>query len=75
MRIQEHKVLVFDTPCQYNIIFGSDFLTKVGMKINYDESVVEYYDSKLPLQDPKGLDKQNFKDIEYSLYIQVEGRG
>ena len=30
-RIEEQKALVFDAPCRYDIIFGTDFLTKVGM--------------------------------------------
>ena len=72
MIIEEHKALVFDTPCRYDIIFGSDFLSKVGMKINYEESVVEWYDSILPLRDPRGLDPEHFKEMEDSLFVQIE---
>ena len=46
--IQEQKTLVFDTLCQHDTVLGSDFLKKVGKTINYDKSVVEWYDSKLP---------------------------
>ena len=49
MSIESHKVLVFGTPCRYDIIFGTDFLNKVGMNIKFEDSVVEWYDSKLPL--------------------------
>ena len=72
MNIEEHKALVFDANCRYDIIFGSDFLTKVGMKINYEDKVVECYDSKLPLRNPKALEHEDFKEMEDSLYAQVE---
>ena len=72
MNIEEHKSLFFDTPCRYDIIFGSDFLTKVGMKINYEEKVVEWYDSKLPVRNPKALEHEDFKEMEDSLYVEVE---
>ena len=42
MSIESHNALVFDTPCRNNIIFGIDFLNKVGMKINFENSVVEW---------------------------------
>ena len=35
-RIEDHKSLVFNTPCQYDIILGTDFLSKAGIKINYE---------------------------------------
>ena len=65
--IETHNALVFDTPCRYDIIVGTDFLNKVGMKINFEESAVEWYDSRLHLQDPRGLAPEDFK------YVQVEG--
>ena len=49
MSIESHNALVFDTPCRYGIILGSDFLSKVGIKINYEDSVVEWYNSRFPL--------------------------
>ena len=42
------------------------------MKINFKDSVVEWYDSKLPLRDPRGLGPEDFKEMEDSLYVQVE---
>jgi len=41
-RIEEQKALVFDAPCRYDIIFGTDFLTKVGININYETGFVFY---------------------------------
>ena len=42
------------------------------MKINFEDSLVEWYDSKLPLRDPCGLGPEDFKEVEDSLYVQVE---
>ena len=72
MSIESHNALVFDTQCRYGVIFGTDFLNKVGMKINFEDSVVEWYDSKLPLPDPRGLGPDDFKEMEDSLYVQIE---
>ena len=33
---------------------------------------MEWYDSKLPLRDPRGLNSEDFKEMEDSLYIQIE---
>ena len=35
-RVGEQKSLVFDTPCRYGIILGTDLLRKSGIKINYE---------------------------------------
>ena len=43
--IQEYKALVFDPPCEYDIIFSSDFLSKVEIKIGYEESMMEWVDA------------------------------
>ena len=33
--IDEHNFIVFDQPCNYDIILGGDFLRKIGMNLNY----------------------------------------
>ena len=33
--IDEHNFMVFDQPCNYDIILGGDFLRKIGMNLNY----------------------------------------
>ena len=47
-RIKEQKALVFDTPCQYDIILGTDFLSKSGIKINNKTGFMEWFESLLP---------------------------
>ena len=39
------------------------------MKINFEDSVVEWYETKLPLRDPRGLAPKDFNEMEDSLYI------
>jgi hypothetical protein len=35
-KIDQQQALVFDNnPCQYNMILGSNFLTKAGLKLDY----------------------------------------
>ena len=33
--VDNHKFLVFEQECRYNIILGGDFLAKVGMNFDY----------------------------------------
>ena len=68
--IQEHKAFVFLIHLVNMTTYLAQIsLQKVGTKSSYTELVVEWYDSKLFLRDPKGLDKGNFKDMEDTLYI------
>ncbi len=42
----------FNKNCQYNIIFGVDFLYKFGFTINYDENIFQWMDHKISLKNP-----------------------
>jgi hypothetical protein len=56
-RINQHKVLVFDNNnIKYNIILGTNFLSKTGIKLNYSEGNLEWFDCSIPLHLPGGLD-------------------
>ena len=68
-RIEEQKALVFDTECHYDIILGTDFLSKAGISINYDTGFMEWYENIIPLRDPIGLNAETFDDMEDSLFI------
>ena len=70
--VEEQKALVFDSPCRYDIILGSDFLAKAGININYETGFMEWFDSILPLRDPKGLQSQDFDEMEDALFIQQD---
>jgi hypothetical protein len=44
-RINQQKVLVFDNnDIKYNIILVTNFLSKTGIKLNYSEGNMEWFD-------------------------------
>ena len=61
-RIEEQKALVFDTPCRSNIILGTDFLSKSGIKINHETGFMEWFEGLLHLRDPSGINAKTFDD-------------
>ncbi len=55
--INQQKVLVFDSNnVKYNIILGTNFLSKTGIKLNYSERNMEWFDCAFPIRLPGGLD-------------------
>jgi hypothetical protein len=53
--INQQKVLVFDNNnVKYNIILGKNFLSKAGIKLNYSEGNMEWFDCSIPLHPPGG---------------------
>ena len=43
--INQHKVLVFENNnIKYDIILGTNFLSKTGIKLNYSEGNMEWFD-------------------------------
>ncbi len=72
-RINQQKVLVFDYDnVKYNIILGKNFLSKTGIKLNYSEGNMEWFDCSIPLHPPGGLDSKEFDAMEAMFHIQVE---
>jgi hypothetical protein len=71
--INQQKVLVFDNDnVKYNIILGTNFLSKTGIKLNYSEGNMEWFDCSIPLCPPGGLDSKEFDAMEDMFHIQVE---
>ncbi len=57
--INQQMVLVFDNDnVKYNIILGTNFLSKTGIKLNYSEGNMEWFDCSIPLCPPGGLDSK-----------------
>ena len=69
-RIDEQRALVFDTKCRYDIILGTDFLKKAGIRMNYDTGFMEWFECILPMCDPWGLMSEEFDNMVDSLLIQ-----
>ncbi len=49
---------------EYNIILGTNFLSKTGIKLNYSEGNMEWFDCSIPLCPPGGLDSKEFDAME-----------
>jgi hypothetical protein len=74
-RINQQKVLVFDNNnVKYDIILGTNFLSKTGIKLNYSEKNMEWFDCSIPLCKPGGLDLKEFDAMEDMFHIQVKDK-
>jgi hypothetical protein len=63
--INQQKVLVFDNyNVKYDIVLGTNFLSKTGIKLNYSEGNMEWFDCSIPLRPPGGLDSKEFDAME-----------
>jgi hypothetical protein len=72
-RITQQRALIFDSnTCKYDIILGTNFLSKTGIKLDYDEGNMVWYDCVLPMRPHCGLTSNDFNDMEDQYYIQVE---
>ena len=59
-KINEQKALVFSNKCRYDITFGANFLTKIGMDISYSTGVMEWYGNSIKMREPWGLNDQEY---------------
>jgi hypothetical protein len=57
-----------------NIILGTNFLSKTGIKLKYSEGNMERVDCSIPLCPPGGLDSKEFDAIEDMFHIQVKDK-
>jgi hypothetical protein len=74
-RINQQKVLVFDNDnVKCDIILGTNFLSKTGIKLNYSGGNMEWFDCSIPLCPPGGLDSKEFDTMEDMFHIQVEDK-
>ena len=73
-RIDSHKCLVHDNDaCNYDIILGTQFLSKTGIKLDYANEQMEWFDITLPLKPTGvGLKAEDFDAMVDSFHIQVE---
>jgi hypothetical protein len=55
-----------------NIILVTNFLSKTGIKLNYSEGNMKWFDCSIPLCPPGGLDLYEFDAMEDMFYIQVK---
>jgi hypothetical protein len=71
--INQQKVLVFvNNNLKYNIILGTNFLSKTGIKLNYSEGNMEWFDCSISLHLPCGLNSKEFNAMEDMFHKQVK---
>jgi hypothetical protein len=73
--INQQQMLVFDNDNdKYDIILGINFLSKTGLKLNYSEGNMEWFDCSIPLCPPGGLDSNEFNAMIDMFHIQSEDK-
>ncbi len=70
--MEEQRALVFDGQCKYNVIFGADFFSETGIDIKYSSGIIEWFDNKLPMRDPRHLDNKEYLAMAEILEVQCE---
>jgi hypothetical protein len=70
--VEQHKAFVFDGDIRYDLIYGANFLTKSGINIKYSSRTIEWFDSKLPMRDPKQLDNSDYLATAEALEVHRE---
>ena len=69
--IDEQKAIIFDAPCQYDIIVGGDFLKKAGINLMYETGMIEWMGISIPMRVPFETDEEYTSVIDDYL-IQME---
>ncbi len=59
---------------KYNIILGTNFLSKTGIKLNYSKGNMEWFDCSIPLHPPGGLNSNEFDAMEDMIHIPVKDK-
>jgi hypothetical protein len=73
--INQQNVLVFgNNNVKYNIMLGTNFLSKTKIKLNYSEGNMEWFDCSIPLHPPGGLDSKEFNAMEDMFHIRVKDK-
>jgi hypothetical protein len=70
--VEEQKALVFDGQWKYDVIFGTDFLSKTGIDIKYSSGIIEWFNNKLPMCNPRQLDNKEYLAMAETLEVQHE---
>lgn len=74
-RISQHNALVYDNnSCKYDIILGTDFLSKIRIKLDDENGNVSWFDASLPMRPPHGLISSNFDTMEDQYFVQMKDK-
>ncbi len=71
--IEQIEALVFDAKhCSYDLILGTDFLSKTGIDIKYSTKTMKWFDEELPLRDPSNITEKEILAMAGVLEMQQE---
>jgi hypothetical protein len=62
-KIESKKCLIFDQPCRYDMILGSDFLAQVKIDISYKNKCVSWFSNTIPLRNRRDFMRPDFNDL------------
>ncbi len=57
---------------KYEIILGTNFLTKEGIKLNYSDGKMEWFDCSILLYSPVSLNSPDFDATEVMFFIHMK---
>ncbi len=71
--IESQRALIFDNDnCKYDIILGTNFLSKAGIKLDYEQGEMSWYDNIIKMRPRSGLTSMDFDAMIDQFFIQTE---
>ena len=71
--IEQQKALVFDSKtCRFDVILGTNFLSKTGIDVKYSTNTVEWFDSEMPLRNASALNNEDYTELAEIIELQQE---
>jgi hypothetical protein len=71
--ISQQKACVFDKKrVKCNIILGTNFLVKAGIKLNYSINKMAWFDCSILLHLPADIDAKHLDEMEDMFFVQAE---
>ena len=58
---------IFDAPCKYDVVLGRDFLTNIGLIIDFDSQTVKWMDHKIPMRERDYWTESRVRETMFSL--------
>jgi hypothetical protein len=72
--VDEQKALIFEKKCRYDVILGSDFLTKSGIDIMYSDGTMSWFGNALNMREPWSLHNSDYLAMADTFEMQIEDK-
>ena len=69
---QQRALIFYNDTCRYDMIIGTNFLSKTDIKLEYESGNMEWYESSLPMRPAYGLYLYKFDTMADMYHIQVK---